>query len=255
MHREEERMRSILHAVEETCIVKQGMDIGAYKAYRFTDKENETAFLFRFKRSYGENPQPLVIYFCGAGSLGWDNLKPFNEFIPRSIQLSKYNCNILIPQLYTGIKYNNGIEEWHRKSNAFVASVKKLTERLAEDGSIDINRIYIFGNSMGGGITWRFAYNYPEFCACAMPVMGALFTSGDCDFRRFVKLPIWVAHSSNDTNVTIDRDDNAVARIKELGGNIKYTRWDKYGHGMAGRFYFKEKWADWMFAQYKNINK
>ena len=162
---------------------------------------------------------------------------------------------MLIPQLYTGIKYNESLEEWHGKSDAYVASVKKLTESLAKDGSIDMNRIYVFGNSLGGGVTWRFAYNHPDFCACAMPVIGALYTTDECDFTRLVSLPIWVAHSSDDKIVSIDSDDNAVARIKELGGNIKYTRWDKHGHAMAGKFYFRENWADWMFAQNKNNNK
>lgn len=253
-HKDEGIIQGWLSSTDETRIARQGTDIGAFKSYHFIDKENKTAIPFRFKRSKGEAPQPLVIYFCGAGSVGVDNFKPFTETVPRLFQLKKHNYNMLIPQPYTGINYNKTIEEWQRKFDAYVASVKRLTELLAEDGSIDMNRIYVFGNSLGGGVAWRLAYNHPEFCACAMPVMGALFTTDECDFKRLVNLPIWVAHSSNDTNVIIDQDDNAVARIKELGGNVRYTRWDKYGHAMAGKFYFRENWVDWMFAQNKNIN-
>lgn len=254
-HNDEKTVQDWLNGANQTQIVEQGKNIGKFKAYCFIDKENETAFPFRFKKSKGETPQPLIIYFCGAGSVGVDNFKPFKETVPRLFQLKKYNYNMLIPQPNTGINYNKTIEEWHGKSDAYVASVKKLTESLAKDGSIDMNRIYVFGNSLGGGVTWRFAYNHPDFCACAMPVIGALYTTDECDFTRLVSLPIWVAHSSDDKTVSIDSDDNAVARIKELGGNIKYTRWDKYGHAMAGKFYFRENWVDWMFAQNKNNNK
>lgn len=254
-HRDESVIQSWLSGTDKTKIVEQGKNIGAFNSYHFIDKENETAFPFRFKRAKGDAPQPLIIYFCGAGSVGIDNFKPFTETIPRLFQLRNQNYNMLIPQPKTGINYNKTIEEWHCKLDTYVDSVKRLTELLAEGGSIDLDRIYVFGNSLGGGVTWRFAYNHPEFCACAMPVMGALFTTDECDFRRLVHLPIWVAHSSNDTNVVIDQDDNAVAGIKALGGNVKYTRWDKYGHGMAGKFYFKENWVDWMFAQNKNNNK
>ena len=257
-NREEGIIQGWLKDTDETRIVNQGKDIGSFKSYRFIDKENETAFPFRFKRSKGETPQPIVIYFCGAGSVGIDNFKPFTETIPRLFQLVGHTYNFLIPQPKTSVNYAKTVEEENAQIDTYTSSVKKLVELLAENGSIDKNRIYVFGNSLGGCLTWRFAYHFPDFCACAMPVIGAfdLVIEGSRygEFERLVNLPIWVAHSSDDKIVNIDRDDHAVARLKELGGNVKYTRWDKYGHAMAGKFYFREKWADWMFAQNKNNN-
>ena len=69
------------------------------------------------------------------------------------------------------------------------------------------------------------------------------------DIGRLVKTPIWAAHSSDDTNVKIDSDDYYAAHLKKLGADIKYTRWDKYGHTMSGKFYRTEKWAEWCLSK------
>lgn len=62
-------------------------------------------------------------------------------------------------------------------------------------------------------------------------------------------LPIWIAHSSDDSNVKIDSDDELYALLAKKNNDIKYTRWEKYGHKMAGHFYQKEPFIKWMFEQ------
>ncbi len=67
--------------------------------------------------------------------------------------------------------------------------------------------------------------------------------------ERLAKTPLWVAHSSDDTNVPIDNDDHCVAELKKLGADIKYTRWEKYGHSMSNKFYKTENWAEWCLSK------
>ena len=38
----------------------------------------------------------------------------------------------------------------------------------------------------------------------------------------------------------------------ERTASVRYTRSEKYGHFLAFRFLFKEKWCDWMFQQHKD---
>ena len=47
----------------------------------------------------------------------------------------------------------------------------------------------------------------------------------------------------------IDSDDYCAAELEKLGADIKYTRPDKYGHTMSGKFYRTEKWADWCLSK------
>ena len=83
-------------------------------------------------------------------------------------------------------------------------------------------------------------------------MMGGLCLDRDYekyDIGRLVKTPIWAAHSSDDTNVKIDSDDYYAAELKKLGADIKYTRWDKYGHTMSGKFYRTKNWAEWCLSK------
>ena len=47
----------------------------------------------------------------------------------------------------------------------------------------------------------------------------------------------------------IKQDDIIAEELKKCSGSFKYTRWDKYGHGMANKFLGKENWTEWMFSQ------
>ena len=60
-----------------------------------------------------------------------------------------------------------------------------------------------------------------------------------------------MVHSSNDNVVTIDSDDNFYNELKKFNENIKYTRPDKHGHKIAGRFLKQNKWVEWMLSHYK----
>lgn len=129
-----------------------------------------------------------------------------------------------------------------------------MAEKVADVVKADKRRIYIIGTSYGGWCTWNMVYNSPDFFACGIPVMGSLlgrvdFT--DLDFERFRSTPLWVAHSSDDDNVPINSDDYCVEQLKEIGIDVKYTHWDKYGHKMCNKFYKSEPWAEWMFDQKK----
>ena len=65
-------------------------------------------------------------------------------------------------------------------------------------------------------------------------------------------LPVWAAHSADDTVVPVGRDDEAVAVLRELGAPVKYTRTDGKGHRTLVSYFLKtEPWAEWMFGQKK----
>lgn len=255
IHKENECISRYVEKADETGIKQKGISFGKYKPFWFANKENTTAFPFRFKKSKGSEKQPLIVFFSGAGALGTDNIKPYFECLPMRMKLKKFNCNILIPQSNTQTNNGNNYMGFNDGLNSYVKSVQKLAERLMQNYSIDESRIYVFGTSFGGLCTWRSAYLFPDFYAAALSVVGCFDTKTEnseyADFERMVHLPIWAAHSSDDNNIRIDYDDYAVSRLKSLGGNIKYTRWKQYGHGMALHFYRKENWSEWMFHQKK----
>ncbi len=216
---------------------------GRFSAYRYNDTENKMCFPFRLVESKGKD-KPLFVLFHGAGAMGNENIKQLFDNIPLYKQLFKEDCNVLLPQAPFGSNKGDDVT-W-----SYVKSVKKLIDEIPM--SFDRTRIYIVGTSFGGFCVWHSAYLFPEYFAAAVPVMGSLCF--DCDFKKYdiqrlVKTPLWVAHSSDDTNVRIDSDDYYVAELEKLGADIKYTRWNKYGHSMSSNFYRKEKWMEWCLSK------
>ncbi len=216
---------------------------GRLSAYKYNEKENKMCFPFRLRTSKEKN-KPLFVLFHGAGALGHDNIKQLFDHIPLYKQIIKEDCNLLLPQAPFGSIRGDELIQ------SYLKSVKKLIDELPVD--FDKKRIYVIGTSFGGFCVWHITYLFPEYFAAAVPVMGGL--SFDYDFekydvQRLVKTPLWVAHSSDDTNVRIDSDDYYANELQKLGADIKYTRWNKYGHSMYKKFYKTEKWAEWCLGK------
>lgn len=228
----------------ESGICKSRLQIGKYKAFTYVDRENKISFPYRLKRSKGTAKQPLVVYFHGAGALGFDNLKPWFEFRPIGKKLKNYNANILLPQAPKPAHAD--------KLLCYSADVAKLIKELCREETVDPRRIYLVGTSFGGSCVWQLLLDNPEMFACGVPVMGCLpllINSKQVKFDSLKNTPIWIAHASDDDNVTIESDDFCFEQLKKLDAPVKYTRFDKYGHGMSKYFYRDEKWAEWMFRQ------
>ena len=216
---------------------------GRFSAYKFTDKSNNMSFPFRLYKSKEKN-SPLFVLFHGAGALGNDNIKQHIENLRFYKNILQYDCNILSPQAPYGANRGDYLIKF------YVKSVKKLIDELPID--FDRNRIYIVGTSFGGFCVWHISYLFPEYFAAAVPVMGGLYFDhdyGKYDITRLTKTPLWVAHSSDDTNVKIDSDDYCVTELQKIGADIKYTRWNQYGHSMSNKFYKSEKWLEWCLSK------
>ncbi len=231
----------------DDSVVLKKFSILSFKSYDFYCKEENISFKFRLKKSSSVN-KPLVVYMGGGASLGHDNFKQLLEYHKLlNCQLKRYDCNILIPQEPCLFYKNNP-----NRSDYFEA-VLQLIVSLAGEIDADTKRIYIIGSSGGGVAVWDMVYHYPDFFAGAIPVMGRLiFGKNDVEFKRFLSTPLWVAHSSDDNNVVIDSDDYCVGELKKIGADVRYTRWDNYGHRMNKKFFRNEQWAEWMFEQVKN---
>ncbi len=82
---------------------------------------------------------------------------------------------------------------------------------------IDINRIYLTGLSMGGGVSWYFpGYNtyFSSRLAAIVPVCGATEVSqNDANNIAATNLPVWATHNSGDQTVLVSVTNNMVDLI------------------------------------------
>ena len=147
-----------------------------------------------------EREYPLILSFHGAGERGNDNLKQLEPWVAGWIDgnVQKENpCIFLMPQCPEGMQWVN--VPWGDGSYSIldipmsepIRLAKKIFDKIIKEYSVDKNRIYVMGASMGGYATWNFILNYPDIVAAAVPVCGA----GDPSMSNRIKsIPVWAFH-------------------------------------------------------------
>ena len=151
---------------------------------------------------------PVIVSLHGGGGRGTDNrkqLRAWNRLLADEQRRTDYPSYVLAPQV-------------SRLWNA--EDLQKIKDIIATLPSIDMDRIYILGHSMGGHGTYIFLQIDPHFFAAAGPSAGTGlggaggFNDGDkvCPFERAQKL---------------------FGEMQKLGGNMKFTIWAGDGHGVA----------------------
>ena len=205
---------------------------------------------------------PLVLSLHGAGGRGKNNLsnlRNWNELMANESLRRKHPCFVLVPQT-TGpwLAPDSAVEDpsvlsdqvREHLSESMLNRLEERRGRLDEIGrgdlgtviellcyeiqnrfKIDPNRLYCLGHSMGGAGTFTAIYHYPDLFAAAIPTAG--FSNPGRDYTRIANLPIWAFHGDNDPTVPYEATSYVFARMKELGGNMKFTTLNDIKHAAA----------------------
>ena len=187
---------------------------------------------------------PLIVFLHGSGERGNNNTAQLGNNANGALQLvSTANqatspCFMLAPQASVA-------EGWNANT---LGQVIRAIQLLKTTYSIDMNRIYVTGLSMGGGGTFEIITRYPFFFAAAVPMSGW----GAGSYEKITGLPIWVFHAANDGTVAVSGSDNAVSAVRQLGGRVIYTRYATGGHGIWSTAYANPYLLPWMMAQRRN---
>jgi predicted peptidase len=123
-----------------------------------------------------------------------------------------------------------------------------LIRSLVDEFKIDEKRIYITGQSMGGGGTWGMLAFYPEFFAAAAPVCG----TGDLESAPAVVAggtAIWAFHGGADSRVPTEASRSMIAALRAAGGRPKYTEYPGVKHDSWVDAYPEPALSEWMFEQ------
>jgi len=119
--------------------------------------------------------------------------------------------------------------------------VMRVLELARKNYKIDNTRVYLMGHSMGGIGTWKLAPKYPDIWAAIAPFSGS---GAPATLERIKHVPEFVVHGDNDPTVNVQGSRAMVAKMKELGIEVKYVEVPGGNHGsvvapnFAGMFDF-----------------
>ena len=199
---------------------------------------------------------PLLLSLHGAGSRGDDNLTQLRPWVAgwmtEEVQ-RKHPCIILMPQCHRGQQWVN--TPWGKGSydsenispSVAMELAKAIFDKIVKEKSIDRDRIYVMGASMGGYGTWGFIMDNPELVAAAVPICGA----GDPSRAATIKhIPIWAFHGDIDNVVPPSGSTDMIEAIRRAGGTAaKSTMYEGVRHGSYTMAWREQELIDWLFAQ------
>jgi predicted peptidase len=217
--------------------------------------------LFRASASSG-GKVPLILYLHGAGGLGNDNTKQIrggNLFgshlwaLPENQR--RFPCYIVAPQTSFGwIRYDGPRTPDGPRPKAVpglgegAGIVLGIVSLLMKEFPIDASRIYVMGNSMGGGGTWHILAHRSDLFAAGVPV--AAGATAD-DPAAALKVPVWNFHGDADQTVSVEISRTRISALRKAGGAPLYTEYPGVGHNACDWAFTEPALIDWLFAQKK----
>jgi len=195
-------------------------------------------YLLYLPENYDQNKNyPLIVFLHGAGERG-DNLELVKKHgIPKIVETEQnFQFIVVSPQCPKN--------SWWAM---FSEELFELLKNIEDDYSIDKNRIYLTGLSMGGFGTWDMAVKYPNKFAAIAPICGGLEDTDEV--RKLVHIPIWVFHGAKDAVVPIKASEELVDVLKECGGNVQFTIYPELEHDSWTETYNNPKLCEWFLKQ------
>lgn len=159
---------------------------------------------------------PLVVHLHGGAARG-DDVDELLDYPPVKILARKKLPFVIVSPLCPEHEY------WDRHAEA----VRLLIDELIATRSVDPERVYLMGQSMGGYGTWYLAHRFPERFAAIAPIAAPgvpwwTFNLGD--------LPVWVFHGAKDDVVPVSNAHAMVAALEERSGQVQLTVDPEAGH-------------------------
>ena len=146
------------------------------------------------------------------------------------------DCILIMPQCPTGSFWAARVE-----------SIRRFIEEMVQLYTIDTDRIYLCGLSMGGYGTWYTAMAHPELFAAIAPCCGG----GMAWNAGTLTMPVWTFHGLDDTVVAPFHTIDMVNALKDWHPNFRYDLYEGVGHD-SWNLAFTEPTLEWILAQTKS---
>jgi predicted peptidase len=199
---------------------------------------------------------PLLVVLHGAGERGNDNESQLRNMLLAMFNLKNSpvrNAIILAPQCPAGQQWVD--TPWAKgnyditkvKESNELAGVVEIVDNLWYEYSIDGDRIYAMGLSMGGFGTWDLLMRHKDVFAAGVPICGG----GDPSMADALSdVPIYTFHGSIDTTVPVAGTREMAQALQDVGSTVfTYEELDGMAHGIWETVAARADVIKWLFSQ------
>jgi predicted peptidase len=223
-----------------------------FRKKTFADKQgNKMPYRLFVPANYDASQKyPLILWLHGAAGRGSDNLKQISGGNENGTHIWTTPANqaqlpafVLAPQCpedhFWSEPEMNEISPQLQMALDILASVQM-------EFSIDLDRIYLAGQSMGGLGVWSLLQAQPDRWAAALVL---------CAFDNFTnvkgiaRVPVWVFQGDADMSVPVDLVRQMMKDLKKSGGQPRYSEYHKVGHDVWLKAFAEPDLVSWLAAQ------
>lgn len=186
-------------------------------------------------------PWPLILFLHGSGQRGKNVRQVLNDGLPKRLA-----SGLALPAIVAAPQCPAN-SDWTLHDDELLA----LLDDLAAEYSIDQNRVYLTGLSMGARETWRLACANPQRFAALVAICGRrpYGLRSEEDAAAISHIPIWVFHGARDQVVPIEESNRMVAALRSYGTDVRYTVYPDADHDSWTEAYAEAELYPWLFAQ------
>lgn len=187
----------------------------------------------------------LVICFHGATNKGSDNVaqmqQPCIDSLTNYLVEKNISSVFVVPQCPSDLR-------WGAQTNP---AIKELIEQYISEADVDHDRIFIFGNSMGGRGVTSLSAAYPGLFAAVMDVAGS--PEGQ-NAANVAKSPFYAVVGTADDITSAETVSQFIDEVNGYGGITKLDILDGLTHEETmSKAYTKER-LDWIFSKIRGVN-
>jgi len=273
-------MNTIFHAILSLIAIAgilfaQEPDISHFMARKYTGGPTTLPYRLAKPKNYDSSKKyPLMVFLHGTGMRGNDNKKQLVKYTDKGAMRTnpgplyvagdevqaKNPSFVLVPQCpsddywWDSGKWRNCIYSIDEIPMANpLKSVYNIVEGLIKEFSIDTDRLYIGGHSMGGYGSWDMITRFPNIYAAAIPLCGGCDPS---QAEKIAHIGIWTFHGSSDPTVP-PKGTQAMAAALKNAPDFTYTELAGAGHMIWRGIYADDSKTrgpliDWLFTNSKS---
>ena len=221
-------------------------------------------YRIHYPENYDESyAYPVVLFLHGAGERGNDNVAQIEgasfSLLFEDMTSPLYGAIIVAPQCPKGKQWVNTPFGGGSYSVDAIAESNELKAALAilesvcEESSVNRDRIYVMGISMGGYGTWDLLMRHGDIFAGAMPICGA---ADPTRAASLAEMPIYTCHGNLDTSVPFSGSEAMVNALLSAGSECVLYDWIiGKGHNVWEDAFVRTDIFTWLFQQRRHISQ